>query len=113
MEAPVKSKVINRENNNTFKTLLFHNFLRFPLILPAAAVVAEDGAVDPLAVLGHGRVDARKPGVSAAVPPGHQTIDPPLAHQRTARVPLKQNQTRERREFLNIPISLGDESQLH
>lgn len=107
-----KSLVIHRENNSTFKTLLFRDFLCFPLILVAAAVVAEDGVVDPLAVLGYGRVDSRELGVSAAIPPGHQTVDPPLAHQRTARVPLKQNQTRERREFLNIPISLGDKSQI-
>lgn len=62
------------------------------LILVTPAVVAEDGVVDPPAVFGHGRVDARKLGLSAAVPPGHQAIDPALTDEWTPRVPLNHQQ---------------------
>ena len=59
------------------------------LILVTPAVVAEHGVVYPPAVLGHGGVDSGKPGVGAAFPPGHQAVDPALAHKRTPRVPLR------------------------
>lgn len=63
------------------------------LTVSAAAVVTEDGVIDPPTVHGHSRVDSRELWVSTSVPPGHQTIDAALAHQRTSRVPLGQSGT--------------------